>query len=86
MRYSQRNHSAVFALAAASFLGFGPGGLGFGPGGSAMAWGQVVLDAEGVSLTAYQPTAATLRQGLRPRFDQRGVDIDGTLRSASAQG
>jgi YD repeat-containing protein len=39
-----------------------------------------VLDIHGDSLTSYQATSKTAVQDLRPRFDQRGVDIDGTMR------
>lgn len=45
-----------------------------------------VLDIYGTTLTSYKPTTATSSNGLRPRFDQRGVDIDGTLRQTSPLG
>jgi YD repeat-containing protein len=45
-----------------------------------------VLDMYGASLTSYQAASKTAVQDVRPRFDQRGVDMDGTLRAPMALG
>jgi hypothetical protein len=37
------------------------------------------------SLTSYQPTGATNIQGIRPQVGQRGVNLDGSMRSAPSQ-
>jgi len=38
------------------------------------------------SLTTFQPTAKTPVNDVRPRHEQRGVNVDGSLRAASLQG
>jgi YD repeat-containing protein len=47
---------------------------------------QPVLDNESSSMTSYLPSSKTTFQQARPRADQRGVDIDGTLRGAVSYG
>ena len=37
------------------------------------------------SLTSYQPTGATNIQDIRPQVGQRGVNLDGSMRSAPSQ-
>lgn len=56
---------------------------------TAAAWAVVtapVLDQHAPTLTSYHATNKTLVQDLRPRHDQRGVDLDGMLRSAAPLG
>lgn len=45
--------------------------------------GDVILDFYGTSFRTYQATAKTAIQDVRPLFDQRGVNLDGSLRSPS---
>ncbi|MCI0630288.1 MAG: hypothetical protein L0Y44_06490, partial [Phycisphaerales bacterium] len=45
--------------------------------------GDVILDFYGTSFRTYQATAKTAIQDVRPLFDQRGVNLDGSLRAPS---
>jgi RHS repeat-associated protein len=45
-----------------------------------------ILDFYGTSLTSVKVTATTPVQDVRPRFDQRGVNLDGTLRAPAVWG
>jgi hypothetical protein len=45
-----------------------------------------ILEISGATLTSYKPAAATRVQGVRPRFDQRGVHVDGSVRAGSPFG
>lgn len=45
-----------------------------------------MLDLAGQSLTSYLATSKTPAQNLRPRFDQRAVDIDGLMRAPAPMG
>ncbi|MGE4198429.1 MAG: hypothetical protein AB7G11_15045, partial [Phycisphaerales bacterium] len=50
------------------------------------AGAQQILETYGTSLTSYKYASATGGQGVRPRFDQRGVGLDGSARAGSLQG
>jgi RHS repeat-associated protein len=49
-----------------------------------VALADQILEIYDVSLTTYLPTGKTTTQNCRPRPEQRGVNIDGSLRSAPA--
>ncbi len=52
---------------------------------ASLASGQI-LQIEGTTLTSYLAASDTPVQGVRPRFDQRGVHIDGTMRVGTGFG
>lgn len=50
----------------------------------ASAQSSQILETASDSLTSYRYTGNTLVQGVRPQYNQRGVTIDGAMRSAPA--
>ncbi len=64
-----------------SSLALVAGALALGSGGRASA--DQILTTWNDSLTTYKATAKSSIQDVRPLVDQRGVDLDGTLRASS---
>ena len=51
-----------------------------------MAHADQILETHDASLTTYVPSAKSNIQDLRPQVEQRGVNLDGTLRAGSTHG
>ena len=49
---------------------------------SGVSLADQILETYSASLTTYLPTGKTKVQNVRPRAEQRGVNLDGSLRSA----
>src|SRR5262245_27489979 len=48
--------------------------------------GQQILEIYGKSLTSYRPASSSAGQSIRPRADQKGVNLDGSVRAPSPNG
>ncbi len=55
-------------------------------GVSAAASGQQILEVHGPTLEVNKYTSGTNSQGVRPTVQQRGVNLDGSMRAGSVQG
>src|SRR5689334_22790208 len=68
MRRSRASIASALAVSALVFSG--------------LSFADQILEVYSASITTYLPTGKTKVQNVRPRPEQRGVNLDGSMRSA----